>query len=317
MLAEELRKRGYTANCAVGCSDFKIDVAVADPENTSRYILGINCGTKSNYVNGTAKDRHLSQASVLRGLGWNTMNVYILDWLDNKDKVIKKIESEIAAVIERRNAPPAPEKEEPKQQKQELVFETEEVSSLAERCATYKPFRVKEYGKSESFNETGEVRMIKCVKDILAAEAPISRAALTKKLFACFGVARTTPNTKATADAAIEKCGATVTKAGENDFLWLPVQTPDSYDICRANCSDEDRRPLDEVAPEEIAAGIKLIMSEQIAMLRDDLIRETAHLFGFTRVTPTIETAVSLGIREAKKRGYVEFSEDGRISYTE
>lgn len=317
VLAEELRKRGYTANTAVGCSDFKIDVAVADPEDTSKYILGINCGTKSNYVNGTAKDRHLSQSSVLRGLGWNTMNVYILDWLDNKDKVIKKVEDEIAAIIARRNAPPEPVKDEPKPQKQELVFETEEVSPLAERCEKYKPFKVKEYGKSESFNETGEVKIIKCVKEILAAEAPISRTALTKKLFACFGVARTTPNTKATADAAIEKCGAVVTKAGESDFLWLPDQTPDSYDICRANCSNEDRRTLDEVAPEEIAAGIRLIMSEQIAMLREDLIRETAHLFGFTRVTPTIETAVSLGIREAKKRGFVEFSEDGRISFTE
>ena len=51
-------------------------------------------------------------------------------------------------------------------------------------------------------------------------------------------------------------------------------------------------------------------------MLREDLIRETAHLFGFTRVTPAIETAVSLGIRESKKRGFVEFSDDGRISYT-
>ena len=58
-------------------------------------------------------------------------------------------------------------------------------------------------------------------------------------------------------------------------------------------------------------------MSRQLAMLRDDLIRETAHLFGFTRITPTIETAVSLGIREAKKRGFVEFTEDGRINYTE
>ncbi|MBR4361793.1 MAG: DUF4011 domain-containing protein [Ruminococcus sp.] len=316
IVAEELRKRGFTANTAVGCSDFKIDVAVADPEDTSRYILGISCGTKSNYINGTAKDRHLSQASVLRGLGWNTMNVYILDWLDNKDKVIKKIEDEIAAVIERRNAPPAPEKEEPKQPKQELVFETEEVSPLAERCGKYVPFKVKEYGSSENFNETGEVKMIKCVKDILSAEAPVSRTALTKKLFACFGVARTTPNTKAFADSAIEKCGAAVTTAGENEFLWLPDQTPESYDICRANCSAEDRRPMDEIAPEETAAGIKLIMSEQIAMLREDLIRETAHLFGFTRVTPTIETAVSLGIREAKRRGFVEFSEDGRISYT-
>ncbi len=316
VLAEELRKRGYSADCSVGCSDFKIDVAIADPEQPARYILGINCGTKSNYVNGTAKDRHISQSSVLRGLGWNTMNVYILDWLDNRDKVLKKIEDEIAAVIERRKSP-APEQEEAPKPKQELVFETEEVSPLADRCAEYAPFRVSEYGTSDSFGESGEAKIVKCVNDILAAEAPVSRTALTKKLFACFGVARTTPNTKNTADSAIEKCGALITKAGENDFLWLPEQDPAKYDICRAKCAPEDRRAIDDIAPEEIAAGIKLIMSEQVAMLREDLIRETAHLLGFTRVTPAIETSVSLGIREAKKRGFVEFSDDGRITFTE
>ena len=315
VLADELKKRGYTANCSVGCSDFKIDVAVADPEEPTRYILGINCGTKSNYVNGTAKDRHISQSAVLRGLGWNTMNVYILDWLDNKEKVLKKIEDEINAAVERRKVP-VTEAEPEKTAKQELVFETEEVSSLADRCAEYVPFKVKEYGTPDSFCEAGEAKMIKCVNDILAEEAPVSRSALTKKLFACYGVSRTTPNTKAAADSAIEKCGAVITAAGENEFVWLPEQNAAEYDICRAKCAPEDKRAIDDIAPEEIAAGIKMIMSEQVAMLREDLIRETAHLFGFTRVTPAIETAVSLGIRESKKRGFVEFSDDGRISYT-
>ena len=52
-------------------------------------------------------------------------------------------------------------------------------------------------------------------------------------------------------------------------------------------------------------------------MLREDLLRETAHLFGFARISPTIETAVSLGIKAAKSRGFVGFTEDGRITYIE
>jgi hypothetical protein len=74
---------------------------------------------------------------------------------------------------------------------------------------------------------------------------------------------------------------------------------------------------MDDIAPEEIAVGIKLIMSRQVSMTREDLIRETAHLFGFARVSPTIETAVSLGIRSAKNSGYIDLSEDGRVSYSE
>ena len=52
-------------------------------------------------------------------------------------------------------------------------------------------------------------------------------------------------------------------------------------------------------------------------MQRDDLLRETAHLFGFTRLTPAVETAVSLGIRAAKQRGKVAFDEEGKVTYVE
>ena len=144
----------------------------------------------------------------------------------------------------------------------------------------------------------------------------MSRNALTKKVLACFGISRISANTKNAVDDALEKCGAVVTSAGENEFIWKAGQSPESYDTCRAVYSGE-KRSLDDIAPEEIAAGIKLIMAAQVAMLRDDLIRETAHLFGASRVTPTIETAVSLGIRAAKSRGFVKFTEDGRITYTE
>ena len=48
-------------------------------------------------------------------------------------------------------------------------------------------------------------------------------------------------------------------------------------------------------------------------MKREDLIRETARLFGFSRVSTVVESAVSLGIREARIRGYIEFNENGRI----
>ena len=32
---------------------------------------------------------------MLRGLGWNTMAVYLLDWLDNREKVLGKIEENL------------------------------------------------------------------------------------------------------------------------------------------------------------------------------------------------------------------------------
>ena len=116
---------------------------------------------------------------------------------------------------------------------------------------------------------------------------------------------------KALFDTAFAKADAAVTQAGENEYVWLSSQKPEEYDKCRTVYKNDEKRDIDDVAPEEIAVGIKEIMSRQVAMAREDLLREVAHLFGFTRITPSLETSVSLGIKAAKNRGWVGFSEDG------
>ena len=106
-------------------------------------------------------------------------------------------------------------------------------------------------------------------------------------------------------------------QSGDTEFIWLDTQEPSEYMHCRAKCAPEVRRDIRDIPPEELGSGIILILSRQIALQRDDLMRETAHLFGFTRVTPALETAVSLGMRNAKQRGKLAFSEDGKVSYVE
>jgi hypothetical protein len=98
-VAEELRKRGYSADCSVGISGFKVDIAVYSPENPDKYILGILCGTKNSLEKSRAEERYISQPAVLRGLGWETINIHILDWLDNREKTIERIEKRIAEIL--------------------------------------------------------------------------------------------------------------------------------------------------------------------------------------------------------------------------
>ncbi len=315
IVADELRKLGYDCKCNVGCSDYKVDVAVINPDKPDTYIMGINCGNEAYFHNGTASDRTLSQPSVLKGLGWNVMSVYIIDWLDNKEKVLGKIKAEIDSAVERYRHPETVSKVEEKK-KQELVFETEEVSSFSESFDDFKSFKIKALGSSDNFNEASTARITKCINDILAAEAPMNKKTLAKKTFSCWGISRPGANMKALFDKAFENADAKVTTAGENEYVWLVTQTPEEYDKCRTVYKNDDKRDIDDVAPEEIAVGIKEIMSRQVAMSRDDLLREVAHLFGFTRITPTLETSVALGIKAAKQHGWVGFSEDGRVSYT-
>lgn len=70
------------------------------------------------------------------------------------------------------------------------------------------------------------------------------------------------------------------------------------------------RRSLDEICEEEIASAIKYIVNSQISLLKEDLIREVAKTFGFTRVNEIIESAVKNGIKEAKIRKFINIIEN-------
>lgn len=311
IVADEIKKMGYDCNCSVGCSDYRIDVAVVDPDDADSYILGINCGSEANYHNGTASDRTISQPSVLKGLGWSVMSVYILDWLDNKEKVLSRIKSEIEGAVERKRHPEA--KKEESKPKQEIVFETEQVQSFDEMFDSYEPYQVKTLGESADFNEVNLKKITDCINDVLKAEAPVSVKLLAKKVCSCWDIIRMTAPVKSVFDTALAAADAETVTHGENDYVWMKDQERDSYDICRTVGNGSERRDIADIAPEEIGVGIKRIMARQVAMTRDDLLRETAHLFGYTRMSAALETAVALGIKSAKNRGWIAFDEDGRI----
>ncbi|MBR1864567.1 MAG: DUF4011 domain-containing protein [Ruminococcus sp.] len=315
IVAAELTSRGYKADTSVGCSDYKVDVAVADPEKPETYILGISCCAEESFRNSTAYDRTVSQAGVLAGLGWNTSVVYILDWLDNKEKCIEKLEADIRAAIGKKSAPAEVRGTQEKPGDFLSTMERLEESSIEDMCAEYVPFKIAAAGSAQDFTQTNKGKIIKCINDCLAAEAPVSRKSLEKKIFACFGITRSGPVMKKTFESALADADCKSVTVGTYEFLWPKSADPESYSLCRTKCAPADKRTMDEIAPEEIAVGVEMIMSRQISLTRDDLIRETARLFGHTRVSETVETAVSLGIRCLRQRNKIEFTGDGRVNY--
>ena len=52
-VAAEIRKQGYEVDTSVGRSEFKVDIAVLDPESPDKYILGIMCDGKNYYETKT------------------------------------------------------------------------------------------------------------------------------------------------------------------------------------------------------------------------------------------------------------------------
>lgn len=75
----ELSAHGYTVHAQVGCAGFFIDLAVVDPDQPGRYLLGIECDGASYHSARSARDRDRLRQNVLDGLGWCIYRIWPTD----------------------------------------------------------------------------------------------------------------------------------------------------------------------------------------------------------------------------------------------
>ena len=94
-IAEALRERGYDVELGVGRSRFKVDLAVASRNNDSKYCLGILLDGETYRDTQTTRDREIVQPGVLQGLAWRVMRVWSVDWLNNPERLLERIEKAI------------------------------------------------------------------------------------------------------------------------------------------------------------------------------------------------------------------------------
>ena len=80
-------------------------------------------------------------------------------------------------------------------------------------------------------------------------------------------------------------------------FLWPDGLDPAAYRAFRIpGDSANARRDATDLPPEEIANAAQHLLNQHISLPMDDLVRETARLFGYQRTGPRVEHAMSRGI---------------------
>lgn len=94
-IAEEIKALGYDVRCGVGRSDFKVDIAVVDPANPERYLLGIMLDGRNYYGAKTVRDREIIRPNVLNALGWKLLRVWSVDWFTDKKRTLERIKARL------------------------------------------------------------------------------------------------------------------------------------------------------------------------------------------------------------------------------
>lgn len=89
-IVRRLEERGVSVETRVGYSDQRIDLAIVDPQQPDRYLIGIECDGLTYYAAPTARDRDRLRRTVLEGLGWKIHSMWAREWLrDPEAEVIR------------------------------------------------------------------------------------------------------------------------------------------------------------------------------------------------------------------------------------
>lgn len=75
-----LRDEGFECISQVGVAGFFIDVAVVDPGNSGRYLMGIECDGATYHCAKSARDRDRLRQMILERLGWRIRRIWSTDW---------------------------------------------------------------------------------------------------------------------------------------------------------------------------------------------------------------------------------------------
>ena len=316
-IADFLREKGYAVERGVGCSGYRIDVAVKHPEKEGTYLLGIECDGPAYASQKTTRDRDHIRQSVLKSLGWHLWQTWSVDWLLDR----KQTEKALLAALDQALADSTPEPEQPKTQPEpedkqpedtqegkqpeaektvslpaeELNAEVEKPTAtnetLAKEHATYSAAKLVCDRPQEEFYAL-EMRLFirQQIMEVIRQEAPICEALLKKRITSAWGFQRPGKNVQSVLNDCIPK-NLPITQLGEGRVFWNEDQSPEEYHGYRVNgAAEQDKRAIDEIPIEELANAMRIVQDDFAAIEQDALFRETLKLFGLSALTQRART---------------------------
>ena len=329
-----IRNEGYEVKTNIGCSEYRMDIGIVDPEDPENYLLGLVLDGENMKASKTVADRFAVQPSVLSGLGWKIMHIWTLEWLDDPRPVMNKIKEALTiAAEEKKNLSSREEDDEDdisdiNSEDETLIEEAskdqitiagitfekdEEAYAASTHRREYTSAIPLKAGEAEQFDVQNARAIAKTILRFLNLEAPISKKLLMKKTFADWGVSRSTSRTEQVFDMAVKFVSCSTTTEHDQIFFWGGEQDPAKYDVYRVEDKDKQVRTLDDIPSQEIKAAMGDIISQQVSVSRDDLIKICAKTLGFNRIGPAMEAVLGSVLDDCINNGIFKESEDGKI----
>ncbi|MCZ2860041.1 DUF4011 domain-containing protein [Blastococcus sp. VKM Ac-2987] len=330
-IAAALRERGLVVRTDVGLSEFRVDLSVsraADPESP---LVAVLLDGPAWARRGTVGDRDAVPVEVLGDLlRWPVVErVWLPTWLAGPAAVVDRLVAAVDAApvssaplpqplqlptaavesfkgvaalrssVTSMAVPATPARPAPKATAAAKAAAAAKPAGPAslEGETPFAPWIPKTAGEKSVLDELPGAKAARAVRRVLTAgikaEGPIHVDRLAKLTVGAFGLNRATEARKQVLLSLLPP------SAVDGDHLWPEGVDRATWTGFRRQVSSTDR-PLEHVAPEELANAMAALCRAAAGMQRDELLTATATVFGYKRraasVTPVLEKALAAAL---------------------
>lgn len=314
---------GYKVDTQVGCSGYRIDMAIRHPEISSVYTIGIECDGATYHSAKTARERDRLREEVLRLRGWNIYRIWSTDWVKNPqgelERLVKAIEESIISTTARHGM------------SEDVICNTEASIGLNEHFVEIKQneclsietvisqkdtldnsnlfddYKVADIYSIEKDYTRGDLQYAADVLiHIVTVESPIHFDLLSRRIAPLFGKERAGSQIKRYINHVLHKCCENkIIKKG--DFCWLVDMERSKV---RKPAGGDTPRPIEHICSEEIGEAMLAIVGQSIGIDKNMLYIETARAFGFSRTGAKIQDAMAVSLNNLVDKNEVAVNND-------
>ena len=302
-----LSAKGYEVITQVGCSGFRIDMAIKHPTQKGKFAIGIECDGATYHSSRTARERDRLRQTILEDMGWTIYRIWSTDWIKNpkseEEKLVKAIDFSLSKTD---FGKPINFYGEHVDTEDFTTIEIEEEKDFSEQASTPYGF---DYYKSENIADHYGKTIDDVIFNVVESQQPIHFEALCKILAPFWGNQKTTSVIRKNVkycfkhymEGMIMEKGDFVTLA---DFNNLKVRVPkDSNDI----------RQIEYISEDELPLALTTIAKQSFGIAPEDLITETARVYGFKRTGGKISTVLRKVYSQLEHTGIIK-EIDGKVN---
>ena len=288
-----LTQKGYEVCTQVGCSGYRIDMAVKNPNNKDTFSIGIECDGAMYHSTRTARERDRLRQMVLEDMGWKIYRIWSTDWIKNpnkeKEELINAIEKSILSQNDSNNS-----------SNQHYDFNQQDyISKKEKKNGIYdNPYDLELYDEFRyDFNTYKTLSLGKLIDIVIQKEYPIHFDEICRRCAYHLGY---TSATKKVKEVIRSELDVNRLKYIVDDDFYMPLNAKirprcnlTYFDYSNLNYHSSFsisalqyikyvpiKRSLKYVYKKELALIMKIVKSKSIGIDKESLFKETAKVLG-------------------------------------